>query len=93
MVNYVTEKSYIACVDELERRLAARKPDLDVRHVVIVPDVYTFELEKRLMLGFGGAFDLNAVPGLLWHCEIASGVLAEEALTLIREFFRKVRRS
>lgn len=59
MVNYVTEKSYIACVDELERRLAARKPDLDVRHVVIVPDVYTFELEKRLMLGFGGAFDVE----------------------------------
>lgn len=43
--------------------------------------------------GFGGAFDLNAVPGLLWHCEVASGVLAEEALALIREFFRKVRRS
>ena len=59
MLNYVTEKSYIACVDELERRLAARKPNLDVRHVVIVPDVYTFELEKRLMLKFGGAFDVE----------------------------------
>ncbi len=59
MVNYATEKSYIASVDELERRLSERKPSLDVRHVVIVPDVYTFGLEKRLMLKFGGAFDVE----------------------------------
>lgn len=43
--------------------------------------------------GMGGAFDLNAVPGLLWHCEVASGVLAEESLALIQEFFRKRRKS
>jgi len=43
--------------------------------------------------GMGGAFDLNAVPGLLWHCEVVSGVLADEALALIREFFREVRRA
>ena len=42
--------------------------------------------------GMGGAFDLNAVPGLLWHCEVVSGVLADEALALIRDFFRRVRR-
>lgn len=40
---------------------------------------------------FGGAFDLNAQPGLLWHCEILSGVMAEESLALIRSFFRKRR--
>ncbi len=43
--------------------------------------------------GMGGAFDLNAVPGLLWHCEVCSGVLAEESLALLRDFFRKRRNS
>ena len=42
--------------------------------------------------GMGGAFDLNQIPGLLWHCEVKSGVLADEALTLIRDFFRKRRK-
>ncbi|MBE6378541.1 MAG: nucleoside deaminase [Lentisphaerae bacterium] len=41
--------------------------------------------------GMGGAFDLNQIPGLLWHCECTSGVMADEALTLIRDFFRKRR--
>ncbi len=51
---------------------------------------------KRVVFGIsdpaagalGGAFDLNAVPGLLWHCDVTSGVLAQEALSLIRNFFR-----
>ena len=43
--------------------------------------------------GMGGALDLNAVPGLLWHCEVCSGVLAEESLALLRDFFRKRRNS
>ena len=41
--------------------------------------------------GMGGAFDLNLIPGLLWHCEVRSGVLADESLSLIRDFFRKRR--
>ena len=41
--------------------------------------------------GMGGAFDLNQIPGLLWHCECTSGIMAAEALTLIRDFFRKRR--
>ena len=41
--------------------------------------------------GMGGAFDLNSIPGLLWHCEVTSGVLADESLALIRDFFRKRR--
>lgn len=41
--------------------------------------------------GMGGAFDLNQIPGLLWHCEVRSGVLADESLSLIRDFFRKRR--
>ena len=42
--------------------------------------------------GMGGAFDLNAVPGLLWHCEVTGGVLAGESLALIQDFFRRRRR-
>lgn len=41
--------------------------------------------------GMGGAFDLNQIPGLLWHCEVTGGVLADKSLTLIRDFFRKRR--
>ena len=41
--------------------------------------------------GMGGAFDLNQIPGLLWHCEVTSGVLADESLDIIRNFFRKRR--
>jgi hypothetical protein len=41
--------------------------------------------------GMGGAFDLNSIPGLLWHCEVTGGVMAEESLTLIRDFFRRRR--
>ena len=43
--------------------------------------------------GMGGAFDLNAVPGLLWHCDVTPGVLADESLAIIRDFFRKRRSS
>ena len=41
--------------------------------------------------GMGGAFVLNEVPGLLWHCEVTSGVLADQSLALIRDFFRRRR--
>lgn len=43
--------------------------------------------------GFGGAFDLNRIPGLLWHCEVVPGVSGEECLALIRDFFRNRRKS
>ena len=39
----------------------------------------------------GGAFDLNDIPGLLWHCEVSQGIMQEESLSLIRDFFRKRR--
>ena len=36
----------------------------------------------------GGAFDINSVQGLLWHPEITGGVCTDEALDMIRQFFR-----
>ena len=35
----------------------------------------------------GGAFDINSIPGLLWHPEMAGGVCGDESL----EFFRSRR--
>jgi len=42
--------------------------------------------------GCGGAVDLAALPGALWHPEITGGVRAEESLRLLREFFRSRRK-
>ena len=39
----------------------------------------------------GGAFDINSIPGLLWHPEITGGVCGDESLELIRQFFRSRR--
>lgn len=39
----------------------------------------------------GGAFDINSIPGLLWHPEITDGVCGDESLELIRRFFRSRR--
>jgi tRNA(adenine34) deaminase len=36
----------------------------------------------------GGAFNLFELPGLNHRCEITSGVLREESLGLLQEFFR-----
>jgi tRNA(adenine34) deaminase len=39
----------------------------------------------------GGAFNLFDLPGLNHRCEIASGVLANESLSLLQDFFRERR--
>jgi tRNA(adenine34) deaminase len=39
----------------------------------------------------GGAFNLFDLPGLNHRCEITSGVLREESLGLLQEFFRSRR--
>src|SRR5271170_3269628 len=39
----------------------------------------------------GGAFNLFELPGLNHRCEITSGVMAEESLGLLQEFFKQRR--
>lgn len=39
----------------------------------------------------GGAFQLFDLPGLNHRCEITPGVLAEESLAVLRDFFRRRR--
>ena len=51
---------------------------------------------KRIVFGAGdtasgacgGAVDLPAVPGMLWHPEVVGGVLEEQCVKLLRDFFR-----
>ena len=55
---------------------------------------------KRIVYGFsdsatggcGGALNLCAHPGNLWHPEVVSGILAEETLAQFRLFFKEVRK-
>ena len=42
--------------------------------------------------GCGGAVDLAALPGALWHPEVTGGVLAAESLRLLQRFFRDRRK-
>ncbi|MBQ7396834.1 MAG: nucleoside deaminase [Lentisphaeria bacterium] len=42
--------------------------------------------------GCGGAVDLPSVPENLWHPEVEGGVLEEECLSLIQQFFRERRK-
>lgn len=93
MINYVTEKSYAACVDALEKKLSERVIDLDVRHIVVVPDVYTFELEKRLMLARGGAFDVEVTTFSRLYAKFASGgeraIGKQSAIMLVKRICRE----
>ena len=41
--------------------------------------------------GCGGALDIPGCPTLLWSVEVAGGVLAEESVALLRDFFRSRR--
>ena len=46
----ITEKSYADALEKVIGLVEKRKFDLNVRHLVIVPDNYTFTLEKRFFL-------------------------------------------
>lgn len=55
---------------------------------------------KRLVYGLpdprsgccGSALDITGFPGMLWQIPVTGGVLADEAGTLIKEFFKAARR-
>ena len=42
--------------------------------------------------GCGGAVDLPALPGLLWHPEVEGGVQEEACSQIIRDFFIRARK-
>ena len=47
-----------------------------------------FGVEDPAGGGCGGALDVTGFPTLLWHPEVAGGVLADEAREILKEFFR-----
>ena len=55
----ITEKSYADALEKVIGLVEKRKFDLNVRHLVIVPDNYTFTLEKRFFLQNQGSFDVE----------------------------------
>lgn len=55
----VSGKTYADALDAIIKKTASRTLDLSVRHLIIVPDIYTFMLEKRLFLAGKGSFDLE----------------------------------
>lgn len=59
MKTVLKDKSYVSSLDEVVRIIKNRKVDLGVRHILIVPDVYTFMLEKRLFGDGVGSFDVE----------------------------------
>lgn len=52
-------KNYADCVDELVKTIENREVDFQTQHLVIVPDIYTFTVEKRVFDKIGGAFDVE----------------------------------
>ncbi|MCI8435600.1 MAG: hypothetical protein HFK10_06585 [Clostridia bacterium] len=57
----LTFSSFVDAADAAVAAIAARKRDLDVRHILIVPDKYTLYFEKRLFGTDGGAFDAEVL--------------------------------
>lgn len=55
----VYEKTYADAMDAIIKKTSCRTVDLGIRHLIIVPDIYTFMLEKRLFLAGSGSFDLE----------------------------------
>jgi tRNA(adenine34) deaminase len=51
-----------------------------------------FGLNDPAYGGCGGADDISRLPGSLWHPEIVSGVLEEEAKKILQDFFRERRK-
>lgn len=56
----ISAASFIEAFDACVERVKNRKPDLNKKHTVIVPDKYTLYAERRLFQG-GGAFDVEVV--------------------------------
>lgn len=88
----IGSRSYASSVDEAVSLLASREPSLDVRHLLIVPDVYTLMMEKRLF-GGGGAFDLEVTTFSRLYSRLHTGgeqpLGKQGALMLLRRICRE----
>ena len=90
----ITEKSYADALDRVVDILNRRKPSLDVNNIVIVPDVYTFALERRLFSRGKGAFDLEVTTFNRLYTRLAAGgtrtaLSKQGALILLKKVCRE----
>lgn len=90
----ITEKSYADALDRVVEIIERRKPSLDVNNIVIVPDVYTFALEKRLFSRGKGAFDLEVTTFNRLYTRLAAGgtrtaLSKQGALMLLKKVCRE----
>lgn len=91
--NFVSA-TYAGSLDDLTTALKGRRVTLKERHVLIVPDIYTFTLEKRLFSEGKGAFDLEVTTFNRLYARAYAGrevrpLSKQGALMLIRRICRK----
>lgn len=92
MLKKLNKNSYADALDEIIRLLETRRVSLDEKHVLIVPDVYTFALEKRLFLGKKGAFDLEVTTFNRLYTRLVEGKKAlpkQGAIMLLKDICRR----
>lgn len=61
MIEKIICGSYSEAMSMIIQRIKNRKPDLDVKTVLLVPDNYTLYAEKKLCEGNSGFFDVDVV--------------------------------
>ena len=92
MKQTINEKSYALALDKILEKISKRKVTLDEKHILIVPDVYTFTLEKRLFLQGKGSFDLEVTTFNRIYSRIIDegNVLSKQgAIMLVKNLCRK----
>ena len=60
-MNKILFKTYTDALSTLIDTVKSRKIDLETRHIVVVPDKYTLEVERRIYGNTTGAFDCDVV--------------------------------
>ncbi len=87
MKQELQEKSYASSLDAIIARLQARRQSLDERHLLIVPDIYTFALERRLFSSGVGSFDVEVTTFNRLHKRLDSSKAAlskQSAIMLLK---------
>ena len=85
--NFINSTSYYDALKEIIGRINARTVDINVRHLLIVPERYTLLAEKYLYENSDGSFDVEVLSPsrLFYRMEIGTPLLSREgAIMLIR---------
>ncbi len=92
MIDRIRQKSYADALDKIIGKILSRKVTLDEKHILIVPDVFTFALEKRLFTACKGAFDLEITTFTRLYSRLVEGDTAlskQGAIMLLKNICRR----